>query len=88
MLKKLFISLCMALFISTGAIAVGKINVNTANSEQLQMINGVGVSTAAAIIKFRESNGSFKTIDELVNVKGIGPKTLEKLSGQVSVSDK
>jgi competence protein ComEA len=88
MLKKLFLSLCMAFFLSTGiAFAADKINVNTATQEELQTLNGIGASTAAAIIDYRDQIGEFKSLNSLLDVKGIGEKKLAKLSGQLTVSD-
>ncbi|MDC9725346.1 MAG: ComEA family DNA-binding protein [Gammaproteobacteria bacterium] len=88
MLKKGFLSIIIALFLFTGlAFSADKINVNTANMEQLQSINGIGKSTATAIINYREMNGSFSNIADLVNVKGIGEKKLAKLQEQISVTD-
>ena len=55
-----------------------KISLNQANVQQLQTLNGVGEKKAQAIVEYRQKNGGFKTVDELVNVKGIGPKLLEK----------
>lgn len=55
-----------------------KISLNQANVQQLQTLNGVGEKKAQAIVEYRKKNGGFKTVDELVNVKGIGPKLLEK----------
>jgi len=87
-LKKLFLSLCVALFLSTGmAFAADKINVNTATQEELQTLNGIGASTAAAIIDYRDQTGEFKSINSLLEVKGIGEKKLAKLSDQLTVSD-
>jgi competence protein ComEA len=88
MLKKLFLSLCVVLFLSTGiAFAVDKINVNTATQEELQTLNGIGASTAVAIINYREQIGEFKSLNSLLDVKGIGEKKLAKLSEQLTVSD-
>ncbi|MFW1953277.1 ComEA family DNA-binding protein [Acinetobacter beijerinckii] len=55
-----------------------KISLNKANLQQLQTLNGVGEKKAQAIVEYRQKNGGFKTVDELMNVKGIGPKLLEK----------
>jgi len=61
------------------------VNVNKANSAQLQTLNGIGPSKAQEILKYRKAHGAFKTVDELVNVKGIGPKTLQNMKTQVSI---
>jgi competence protein ComEA len=87
MLRKSFFALVLSLFLSVSfAYAADKIDLNTATSEELQMLNGVGPSTADAIIQYRDAHGKFKTIDELANVKGIGDKKLEKLSNDLTVS--
>ena len=61
----------------------GKVNINTADSEELQKIPGVGPVTAENIISYRESNGSFKSIDDIKNVSGIGEKTFEKMKSTI-----
>ena len=63
----------------------GLININTASAAQLMEIKGIGEVKAAAIIRYREENGGFKSIDEILNVKGIGEKTFEKICGQITV---
>ena len=62
-----------------------KININKADETQLQEIPGIGPAKAAAIIEFREVNGSFNTIDDIKNISGIGDKTFEKLKDLISV---
>lgn len=57
----------------------GVVNINTADRGQLQLLPGVGETVADRIIAFRESNGAFESVDELVAVKGIGEKSLDKL---------
>lgn len=62
-----------------------KVNINTADAEQLQTLNGVGQKKAEMIIDYRNQNGNFKSVDDLANVKGFGPKTVENLRDQVTV---
>jgi competence protein ComEA len=57
----------------------GKVNLNTATSEQLQMLPGVGPSKADRIVTWRQKNGTFKRVADLRKVKGFGYKTLKKL---------
>ena len=61
------------------------VNLNTATEEQLDALPGVGPVTAAAIIAWRDANGSFASVDQLADVDGIGPARLEKLRAQVHV---
>lgn len=55
-----------------------KISLNQANLQQLQTLNGVGEKKAQTIMEYRQKNGGFKSVDELMNIKGIGPKLFEK----------
>jgi competence protein ComEA len=66
-------------------LAAHPINANTATEQKLQLLPGVGPVTAAKIVQERRANGPFRTVDELVRVKGIGEKTLEKLRKYVRV---
>ncbi|HHY72944.1 MAG TPA: hypothetical protein GX497_06910 [Bacillus bacterium] len=63
----------------------GKVNINSATSEQLQSLPGIGPAKAEQIISYREANGPFKKVDDLGNVSGIGEKTLEKLKELVKI---
>jgi len=54
------------------------ININTATKDELVTLVDIGPKKAEAILKYREEMGLFKTIDDFLNVNGIGPKTLEK----------
>jgi competence ComEA-like helix-hairpin-helix protein len=55
------------------------ININSANSEQLQQVPGIGPATAGKILQMRKSYGPFKSVDDLLAIRGIGPKRLEKM---------
>jgi competence protein ComEA len=64
-----------------------KVNLNTADAETLQKeLSGVGSAKAQAIIAYREANGEFASVDELLEVKGIGKAILEKNRDKVSVN--
>ena len=63
----------------------GLVNINTADLTQLQTVTGVGPATAQKIIDYRTQNGSFRSIEELKNVSGIGDKTFEKMRDQITV---
>ena len=64
---------------------VVKIDINTATVEDLMIIPGIGEVTANNIIEYRTKHGKFAKIDELLDVKGIGPKSLEKISEYITV---
>jgi competence protein ComEA len=64
----------------------GRLDINTASAAQLETLPRIGPATAKAIIDFRKQHGPFRSIEELVRVPRIGPKTLENLRGQITVS--
>jgi len=72
------------------AVAPSKpaINLNTATLEQLETLPGIGRKTAERILEYRTKSGSFKRIEELMNVKGIGEKSFLKLKPLVAVPPK
>src|SRR6266849_415152 len=55
------------------------INLNSATSEELQEVPGIGPATADKILQMRKSYGPFKSVDDLLAIRGIGPKRLEKM---------
>lgn len=63
----------------------GKININTASISELMTLDGIGEVKAKAIVEYREANGYFKSIDDLMLVKGVGEKTLEKNRDRITV---
>ena len=61
-----------------------KININKASQSELEGLNGIGAVLAQKIIKYREENGSFKNIEDIMKVSGIGPKKFESFKDQIS----
>nr|WP_308116370.1 helix-hairpin-helix domain-containing protein [Priestia aryabhattai] len=61
------------------------VNINTANTDELQTLSGIGPSKASAIVSYREENGLFQTVEDLGKVSGIGEKSLEKIKAQITV---
>lgn len=62
--------------VKTQAVAEQTININTADVAELTKLKGIGVKKAEAIIAWRTENGNFKSVDQLLEVKGIGEATL------------
>ncbi|MBQ9090913.1 MAG: helix-hairpin-helix domain-containing protein [Anaerotignum sp.] len=67
--------------------AMGKIDVNSATGMELETLSGIGSSRAADIIKYREENGNFSRIEDLMKVSGIGEKTFEEIKEQITVGE-
>ena len=64
----------------------GVINLNTASATDLEALPGIGAKTAARIVEYRQKNGPFKKIEELMNVRGVGEKNFLKLKAQITVT--
>lgn len=62
------------------------ISVNSATAEQLQTLPGVGKVTAHSIVEYRQVHGPFEQVEDLLQVKGIGTRTLEKIRGLISAN--
>lgn len=61
------------------------VNINTASAAELDALPGIGAKTAARIVEYRQKNGPFKKVEELMNVRGVGEKNFLKLKAQISV---
>ncbi len=59
------------------------ININTADKDELDLLDGIGPALAERIIEYRNTNGSFQSTDELSEVSGIGPDTVEKIKDYI-----
>jgi competence protein ComEA len=82
-----------ALLVSGPAMAAGKpaptakVNINTASVEQLTTLPGVGPKLAARIVEYRQKSGTFRSTQELINVRGIGDKNFAKIEAWLSVGE-
>jgi competence protein ComEA len=61
------------------------VNINTASATEIATLPGIGPKTAALIVEYRQKNGPFKKIEELMNVKGVGEKSFLKLKPFVTI---
>ncbi len=89
---KLFHTLFLTLILLFSSAAMSaqtlatKININTASAEQIATaMTGIGESKAKAIVKYRKSNGKFKSVQDLENVDGIGAKTVAKNKDKIAL---
>lgn len=67
------------------AAATASINLNTASAEQLQQLRGIGPAMAARIVDWREQEGPFTSVDQLMAIKGIGEKTLARFRDRLTL---
>ncbi|SRR6266851_2868442 len=85
-------SVALSLLFAQATLATTKkpplkpININTATSEELQQVPGIGPVTADKILQMRKSYGAFKSVDDLLAIKGLGKKRLEKMRKYLTVS--
>jgi competence protein ComEA len=70
---------------SAKAAAAGPVNLNTATAAQLEALPGIGARTAALIVEYRQKNGGFKKVEDLMNVRGVGEKSFLKLKPLITV---
>ena len=82
-MKRLSLALAFALC-SGSALAV--VNLNTASKDELVALPGIGPAKAQAILDYRTAHGSFKSVEEVKDVKGIGAKRFEKIKGELAVA--
>ena len=88
LLAVLALALAAAPAMAGEASLTGVVNVNTATVDQLVLLPGIGEARANALIQARKQQGGFKSVDELLEVKGIGRAGLAKLRPHVAVRGK
>ncbi len=84
-LKCLFLGVVSAFFLV--GMALAGVNLNTATAEELAKLPCVGPKIAQAIVEYRSTHGPFKSVEELLNVKGIGCKRLERIRPLISLDE-
>lgn len=72
--------------VSAKASAAAPVNLNTATAAQLESLPGIGARTAALIVEYRQKNGGFKKVEELMNVRGVGEKSFLKIKALITVT--
>jgi competence protein ComEA len=73
---------------SAAAAPSAPVNLNTATQAQIETLPGIGPKVAQRIIEYRQKNGPFKKIEDLMNVKGVGEKSFLKLKPYLTVTEK
>lgn len=71
---------------SAGGTDHGKVNINTASKEELMTLTGIGDTRAKSIMEYREANGGFQTIEDLMKVEGIKEGVFEKIKDSITVN--
>ncbi|MEC2390138.1 competence protein ComE [Bacillus thuringiensis serovar shandongiensis] len=71
--------------VATSSKGEGKVQINAASKEQLEKITGIGSRKAESILKYREEHGPFQKIEDLLEIDGIGVKSLEKIKDQIII---
>jgi competence protein ComEA len=84
-MNKLYRTMLVGLLGLLALPAFAALNINTASQSELEGIKGLGPEKAKAIITYRETNGNFKHLEDLDNVKGFGKASIEKLKGELTV---
>jgi competence protein ComEA len=87
-------ALALAITLSAGLASAagkpapaGKVNINAASADQLSALPGIGAKLAARIVEYRQKTGAFKSVQELMNVKGVGEKNFEKLQPYLTTGE-
>lgn len=86
LIKVLALSLCLSNMAMAAAPSNQVVNINSADAVTLdRVLVGIGPSKAQAIVDYRKAHGAFKSVSALADVKGIGPATLQRNTGRISL---
>lgn len=86
MLRLTRILTILVIMMVSSVVCAGPVNVNTADAQSIAAnLNGVGMEKAKAIVAYREQNGAFNSLEDLLQVKGIGEKTLDRNKDMISL---
>lgn len=89
LIKVLALSLCLSNMAMAAAPSNQVVNINSADAVTLdRVLVGIGPSKAQAIVDYRKAHGAFKSVSALADVKGIGPATLQRNTGRISLGGK
>jgi competence protein ComEA len=83
----LFAAVVVAMLAAGTLPAADKININTASAKELTQLDRVGPAIAAGIAEYREQNGLFEKIEDIMKVSGIGPKLFEGIKDRITVGE-
>jgi len=88
LMKKMMltVTILLGMLFATPLFAADAIDINSATTEQLQSVKGIGPKTAAGIVAYREAHGDFPSVSGLTAVKGIGKKKLAKIKGALVIN--
>ena len=82
------IVLCTVLTIASFSVFAVPVNVNKADTALIaDSLSGIGLKTAEKIVQYRDENGAFKQVDDLLLIKGIGDKKLNKIRSDIKLED-
>src|SRR5437764_6805140 len=84
-LAAVLLSLAICMAATTKKTPLKPVNINTATSEELQQVPGIGPATAEKILQMRKSYGLFKSVDDLLAIKGLGRKRVEKMRKYLTI---
>lgn len=85
---KLLLSSFIILFSLNASVMAVPVNINQADAPTIaKSLKGIGLKKAEAIVEYRSIHGNFNSVDQLSGVKGIGKKTVTKLSGEILLGD-